>query len=424
MSDASNPPGGRPVPPNDLDDDAGETVTLSRYAPAAQPVLPFGGGAPASGIAAPQPYTPAPPAYPAAPPAPPPPAPPPPPPPAPAPAWSAPQSPAASPWSARAPMPRGLTPVPAPEAPPAPQGSALGVSNAAAAAAAPWNTPRPVPPPAVVAAAEEPAGSAPREALRLVWFDEAAVPRIRRVPAYRPILDAVEAGPLDRDLDDPDGDPDPMLIEDRRAVFEIAARGPATDARGVIAAQEGAIRADGKFVPAIVLVAGEIVTPFDELSDLEAVIAVATPLATPDDRDLTAAIEAGQRFLQNRGSATARSMARSLSARVREAFAREKKLAAGHLDEHVHRSLRDDRAFQRRRVLGAPHLRLLLHAAGADAPLVLYAPEAVAADLPMFSRFSARIIAEVHLQEDESEAAPLSLRALALVRRTSAPRPA
>jgi hypothetical protein len=268
--------------------------------------------------------------------------------------------------------------------------------------------------------------STPREALGLLWFDEAAAPRIRRVPAHKPILDRLDAEPLDRDLDDPAGDPDPMRMEDRREVFEIAAHATSTDARGVSAALEGAVRADGKLVPPIVLVAGEVETPFDELAQLEATVAVAIALAAPEDREVQAALETAQRFLQNRGNASARPTARALATRLREAFLKEKKHVVVHLDDHVQRSLRESRSLQRREVFGAPHVRLLLHAGqdAGEAPLVVYAPAAAAAQLPMFARFPARIIAEIHLPEDESEAAPAALRALALVRRVSLPRPA
>ncbi|APR79702.1 Hypothetical protein A7982_05049 [Minicystis rosea] len=276
---------------------------------------------------------------------------------------------------------------------------------------------------AVASAEIEPASVAANGALRLVWFDEAAVPRIRRVPRWKPLLAALESAPLDRELDDPAAEADPMLVEDRREVFEIAARAKATDARGVSAALDGAIRADGKLVPPIVLVSGEVETPFDEMAHLEASIAAATPLVTSDDRELEASIETAQRFLKNRGTSSVRATARALSTRIREAFAKEKKLSLDLLDAHVSRALREERCFQRREVLGEKHLRLLLRErddggprSSDDAPLVLYAPEAVAKKLPMYTRFSARMIAEVHLQEDEAETAPHALRVLALVR--------
>jgi hypothetical protein len=321
----------------------------------------------------------------------------------------------------------GVSPPAVMDRPPPSQRTALDASNAAAAAAAPWSTPRPAPPPVVAVAAPQPAASEARDAMSLVWFDEAAVPRIRRVPRWKPVLTALESAPMDRELDDPAGEQDPMAVEDRREVFEIAVRAAPTDARGVSAALEGAVRADGKFVPPLVLVAGEIETPFDEVAHLEATIAVATPAATSDDRELEAALETAQRFLKNRGSASARSMARSLATRIREAFAKEKKIPPAQLDEHVQRALREERSFQRREVLGEPHLRLLLRVAqegGEPQALVLYAPAAVAKKLPMYARFAARVIAEVHLQEDEAEAAPAALRALALVRRANVPRPA
>lgn len=393
-------------------------MTLSRYTPAATPVLPFGGAPPPSQGGNAAPFSQPQPAFgPNPPPA------------AAPPAWQPPAAaapPSSSPWSTRAPMPRGLTQQPAQGGAPAaaPQSSLLAASNAAADPGVSWGAPRAVASPGRAVPAPEPAVSPAGQVTQLLWFDEAAVSRVRRVAAYKPLLDALDAGPPDRSLEDPANDLDPMLVEDRRAIFEIAARGAATDARGVGEALTRAVRADGLFVAPIVLVAGELGVPFDELAELEATIAIATPLATPDASELLAALEVGQKFLQVRGQASARSMARSLASRIREAFAKEKKLTLSQLDEHVQRSLLESRSFQRREVLGEPHLRLLLHAGdqgAGEAPLVVYAPEAVAKKLPMYARFSARLIAEVELQEDESETSPRALRLLALVRRTPVP---
>ena len=50
-----------------------------------------------------------------------------------------------------------------------------------------------------------------------------------------------------------------------------------------------------------------------------------------------------------------------------------------------------------------------------------YLPEAAAKALPLFLRFPARVIAEVHPREDEVEEHPAALRVLALARRIGAP---
>jgi hypothetical protein len=59
---------------------------------------------------------------------------------------------------------------------------------------------------------------------------------------------------------------------------------------------------------------------------------------------------------------------------------------------------------------------------GSQTPFPTYIPEPVSLKLPMYQRFRARIIAEVHQQEDQHESHSLSLRVLALSRITPPPR--
>jgi hypothetical protein len=317
------------------------------------------------------------------------------------------------------------TPVP-PSVPPIPQAPPPVVPKAAAPAASPW---------AAVAATTRVAGRAlgdvpqssrapappvvavapPREALALVWLDRKSMPRIVRKPAWQAILDAIEEEPVDFDAGDPAFADDPAEVEDRAQAFDILQRAEASTADGVRDAAARSAEGRGKIVPPLELVAGELELAFDELETLNALVAHVSPLEA--EGDLAAAVAAAEKFLARPGAATAPAIAASLSARIREALGKLQRgatLAA--VDGQVARALVEQRHYQRKKVLGGPHLRGLLHEPGAEHPLVVYLPAALADELPLASRFRVRLLAAVHLAVDENEREPVALAAVAVAR--------
>ncbi len=298
-------------------------------------------------------------------------------------------------------------------------GTAMAASNAAAAAAAAYSVPRrDVRAPLKVLPDLEPEpAQATKRAMRLVWMDPEVMPRVRRIPRYKPILAALEDQPLERDRDDPSAEQDPMAAEDRREMFEIIARGETTDGDGVDEALDAAVREDGKFVPPLVLLAGELDFPFDELEALKATITAATPEATQADEDLRATLEIGRRFLRTPGLSASPQVSVNLTNRIRDAFAKEKPTTgAEFLDLQTERVLLKERHYQKRELLGDDHLRFLFHVSGSKDPLIGYLPMKVASKLPMFKRFKGRLLAEAHLVEDQYDTQPSCLRVVGLVR--------
>src|SRR5262249_54002742 len=110
------------------------------------------------------------------------------------------------------------------------------------------------------------------KAIQLVWYDAEVLPRLRRKPAFQPLLTELESRPPDADRDDPAMASNPAMVEDRRDVFEVLARGEPLDEAGLEEALARAVRDDGKFAPPFVLVAGEVRFPFDELATLRATV--------------------------------------------------------------------------------------------------------------------------------------------------------
>jgi hypothetical protein len=258
---------------------------------------------------------------------------------------------------------------------------------------------------------------------QLLWYHDQSVARFRRAPEWKPLLKELERKPRDKDLDDPALAQDPMQMEERREVFEILTLATPKSFEAVQQAYFDSIREDGKFVPPLVLVAGEITLPFDELEALKATITTVSPLVTPGDENLRASIDSAKDFLKTPGLTSAPAVSEGLTTRIKDAFAQARRgVPAAYVDTQTERVLLEQRSYQRRAVLGEKHLRALLSMPGSQTPVPSYIPEEVCLKLPMYQRFRVRIIAEVHQQEDQHESHSLSLKVLGLSRVTPPPR--
>jgi hypothetical protein len=422
---------------------------------------------------------------------------------APAPAPPAPQAPAyrpqtpppgvapppvvESPWASGAPLPLSpKPPIPVALAPAAssqegaqglssskdaPDAAVLVASNAAAGKSAPWDMPRAaeivgdddVVPSSQVEERAEPRTVVGRDIIELVWFETESIPRMRRQPSWREILDELENRAPDADIEETTSQRTTAEAEDRRDVFEILARGSSTEGGGINDALDKAIRDDGKFVPPLALVSGDLAFPFDEAETLRAYVSAATPLASGDE-NLRSSIALAKEFLSTPGLAGAPGVAEGLIARMREAFAMAKRpVPADYLETQTSRALLEKRCYQRRDLFGGTYIRCLFHtatvtgtpagtpgagtgasgggpgaagggtsttatgsgtsAAGATTtgPVPAYLPDSLAKKLPLFQRFRIRMIAEVHLAVDQLETHPLALKGAALARAVERP---
>ncbi|UQA58629.1 DUF2169 family type VI secretion system accessory protein [Polyangium aurulentum] len=293
-------------------------------------------------------------------------------------------------------------------------GGALGASNEAAGIR-PWSAPRRELRAVVSGDDESEKPAISRELLQLVWFERSFVPRIRRVAAWKKLLAELEQRGPDKGIDDVLAGKEAWEIEDRREIFEILARGERTDERGLLHAMDDAIREDGKYATPIVTLGGDIEVQFDELEVLRALSTAAAPLVGPTDEGLKAALEAADKFLGRAGLSWAPVVPEGLSNRIRESFAREKKsLPPDALDVQAERALLGGRHYQKREIFGGTYLRLLLRLSSEGQPLVAYAPEDAAKKLPIFRKFRARIIGELHPSQDQYELRHESIRVLAL----------
>ncbi len=167
--------------------------------------------------------------------------------------------------------------------------------------------------------------------------------------------------------------------------------------------------------PAIVLVSGTLELGLDELELLKATTFAATPLAG-SDRKLKEALDLAAEVLRTPVPAMP-DVLEAITARVREAWARANPLlAADHLATSAERMLLEQRRYQKRELMGETWLRALLGGSGWETPLPVYVPESSVKSLPIYRRFSARVIGEVVWQQDPLEDHSLALRAVAIAR--------
>jgi hypothetical protein len=265
-----------------------------------------------------------------------------------------------------------------------------------------------------VAAAAPDAAIESVDVVDLVWFDRASLPRIRKKPEWRAIVQALEDRPPDPELDDMTLGSSQAEIEDRRDVFEVLARGSALDTAGVEEALATAVRKDGKVVPPLVLASGTLTFPFDEVEALRAHVALIAPLSAGDEK-LRAEIALVKEYLSTPDFALAPPMVDALSGRLWDAFNRTKRaVGAETLRAHAEAGLLQKRRLQRREVFGGGHLRALFESGAEHVPA--YLPAAMISTLPLFGHFRARLLAEAHLPVDQHETAPAALRLVALAR--------
>ncbi|MBK8256784.1 MAG: DUF2169 domain-containing protein [Polyangiaceae bacterium] len=263
----------------------------------------------------------------------------------------------------------------------------------------------------------EPRPVRPAEILKLLWFDPKVLSRLQKHPDFRILLAEMELRALDEALDD---EADTAESKARKSVFEVLSRGTPSPAESLKRALSEAVDERGLFEPPLVLLAGELEFPFDEVESLKAALTVLTPLAGADVK-LKNAIEAATEFLKTPGADQFAKLAEGLLEKLREAFALVRKnLPVDYVDSNVERALLRQRAYSMKTLYGKRWIRALLRGApasrgGEGAPPV-YLPEALREELPAYKRVKVKAIGEVDLQEDQEESASWVVKVNALAR--------
>jgi hypothetical protein len=294
---------------------------------------------------------------------------------------------------------------------------ALAASNAAAAAA------RVEPAPAASPAAPLPrhfGSNAPREACHLLWYEKESVSAVRAAPDWKALIESLDKDrePAFFDFDEEPPPEPPPEVQERRAIVAVLTRAPAmdTDTLGLLLIES--VGDDGSFTPPLVVMAGELFFPFDEVETLKATVTAVTPLIAPDrDKKLKETVDTANELLKTPWIHSSSGIAEGMTQKVREAFAQgSRMMPAGYLDTHTQRILLEQRHYQKRSVFGEEAIRSELMPFGSQVPIPTYLPSGLAKKLPMFQRLKVRLIGEAHVQQDQFESHPSALRVVALGR--------
>ncbi len=277
--------------------------------------------------------------------------------------------------------------------------------------------------------------SRPAESLKLLWFDPKVVSRLHRHPEWRIVLAEMELRLLDEPEDEGASDEQDKA---RRSVFEVLSRGLPSATDALRRALSDAIDERGAFEPPLVLLAGEVEFPFDEVETLKAVTTLLMPLG-PTDKKLKDALDAAAEFLKTPGADQFTQLAQGLTERLREAFSQMRRsLPADYVDSHTERALLRQRAYSMKTLYGKKWIRALLRGAGgaavrsggdgagrgdgggrgagAEGAPPVYLPEPLKDELPSYRRVRVKALGEVDLQEDQEEAASWVVKVVALAR--------
>ena len=248
------------------------------------------------------------------------------------------------------------------------------------------------------------AAPAPPPSLELIWYEPAALTRIRAswATVLRPLLASHQAD-------------DAVQQAQRADISTVLVRGAAVDATELEDLVLDTRGEGGTLSAPLVIVDGELELSLDPLESLRAAIGVASPLAAADARlreTLDVASEAVSTF--GRG---ARDVIEGLLTRVREDWAHvNRSLPASHLEGQVERVLLEARRYQQRELLDGVWIRALFQPPGAEGKIPVYLPSELARRLPLFRRFQVRAVVEALPQQDQYEDCSIALRALALGR--------
>jgi hypothetical protein len=256
-----------------------------------------------------------------------------------------------------------------------------------------------------------------RSAHQLLWFHPRALRRLRREPWYAELYRTLAEAEPDAELDSLVDDDDPAAAEEHREMHQVLTHARLLAGSELTAAFRSSCRSDGKFVPAVAVLAGYLVPLLDERASLRMTLDVikAADFKSEALHEAAARAEAMLELQALAPAAAARhhdDLLRALGKTNRSTAARRE------LEAQAQELAVAARAYRRCQLFGGEHLVVTFEAAGSSGPVPAYLPSAVASLLPLRPRLEARVVAEIHMRQDEREHDPLCLRVLALARTT------
>ena len=253
-----------------------------------------------------------------------------------------------------------------------------------------------------------------RYRLELIDHERADVDRV--IQRWGALTRQEHEDPYARDLRDAFGGSEPTNnATARRQLLRIMTHARASTGAALRDAMRSAVDEDGVFDAPMLIVHGTLCLSFDEVATLEAIVSSVAPYLE-DNELLRERVEHARELLSQKLLVDSPEVAEELSGRIRQVYAEDGTIDDGKVERRVERMLLQRRAFAKRIVLGTTRVRAFLSSDGARLPC--YLPESAAKAAPLFSKFTARLIVEVHPRQDQYETNNLALRSIALGRIT------
>jgi hypothetical protein len=257
-------------------------------------------------------------------------------------------------------------------------------------------------------AAASPLAAAPKPvAVEVVWFDSTT--EIASASRSRTLKAQVGDGADDEFLSA--NDDGGTLEIARRDVGRWFRRAAPLESQRLPELLNDALEDEAGTRPFVVL-AGELAWSFDPRESLRAWIALGTPL-TVDSR-VKDAIENAERVMAENVVSVPDVLLAALE-RLRDSVrANAKLIGQTPIDAAAERWLVEERGFAKRRVWGQQRLRAHLHTAKGRAAIPVYLPDGAGWEAPLSQRFPARVLGEIRIRQDPTEASTVCLRAIGL----------
>lgn len=250
--------------------------------------------------------------------------------------------------------------------------------------------------------------------LVLLYLERSSIPRIVRKPVWQKILDAMEDEAIDPEADDPALSSDPLEIQHQAQTYAILKQGRVVGIPAAEAALEAAVAKRGRFAPPIELFEGELEPIFDDVEFLRALVATLNPLATNDEK-LERTLQVASQVLQAAGSTNVAPLARKQRLEVQTAYQNgQRAMFFDEIEALVLRGMLEQKKYRLQTILGGEHLCAWFSMPGHEKPELVYVPSEAAPFLPLSKRFLARMIAEIHIPQDDDENHSMVIRCLAL----------
>ena len=219
----------------------------------------------------------------------------------------------------------------------------------------------------------------------------------------------------ERDLREAFGAVEPLSPEQtRRQLVKVMTNAGASTPGHVKRALRDAIDDEGVFDAPLCLVHGTLRFTFDELETLKATVACVAPYALGGNERLAHAVLDARGLLESRELQGCPEVAAELTEAIDDAHRSDDAIDSDKIATRIERILLDKRAYQTRTLLGTRWVRALLASDGA--PHACYIHESLAKAAPLFARFTARVIAELHPRQDQREQSAVALRTIAFGR--------